>query len=73
VRPEGLEKLKKFIHLIGSCICDLPAFSIVPQPLRYRVTPVVIVVVVVVVVVVVTAIAAVAAVVALIPLKSNLQ
>jgi hypothetical protein len=38
VRPEGLGKLIKIIHLIGSRTRDLPACSIVPQPLRYRVS-----------------------------------
>jgi hypothetical protein len=33
VRLEGLGKLKKLIHLIGSRIRDLPACSILPQPL----------------------------------------
>jgi hypothetical protein len=37
VSLEGLGKLKKFIHLIGSPTGDLPACSIVPQRLRYRV------------------------------------
>jgi hypothetical protein len=37
VRPEGLGKLKKFVHLIGSRIRDLPACSLVLQPLCYRV------------------------------------
>jgi hypothetical protein len=32
VWPEGLGKLKKFIHLIGSGTCYLPACSIVPLP-----------------------------------------
>jgi hypothetical protein len=36
VGPEGLCKLKKFIHLIGPRTRDLPASSIVSQPLRYR-------------------------------------
>jgi hypothetical protein len=36
VRSEGLGKLKTFIRLIGSRPLDLPACSIVPQPLRYR-------------------------------------
>jgi hypothetical protein len=36
VRPEGLGKLEK-IHLMGTRFRDLPACSIVPQPLRYRV------------------------------------
>jgi hypothetical protein len=36
VRPEGLSKFEK-IHLIGARSRDLPACSIVPQPLRYRV------------------------------------
>jgi hypothetical protein len=31
VRPEGLCKLKKLIHLIGSQTRDLPTCSIVPQ------------------------------------------
>jgi hypothetical protein len=35
VRPEGLGKSKKFIHLNGPRIRDLPACSLVPQPLRY--------------------------------------
>jgi hypothetical protein len=39
MRPEGLSKLKKFIHLIGFRTCDLPACSIVLEPLRYRVPP----------------------------------
>jgi hypothetical protein len=33
VRLEGVDRLKKFIHLIGSRTRDLPACSIVPQPL----------------------------------------
>jgi hypothetical protein len=33
----GLSKLKKFIHLIGSLIHNLPVCSIMPQPLRYSV------------------------------------
>jgi hypothetical protein len=37
VRPQGLGKLRNFIHLIGSRTSDLPACSLVPQPLRYRV------------------------------------
>jgi hypothetical protein len=38
VRLEGLGKFKnKFIHLIGSRTRDLPACSIVPQQLSYRV------------------------------------
>jgi hypothetical protein len=37
MRPEGLGKLKKCIHLIGSRTRDHPACSIVPQALRYRV------------------------------------
>jgi hypothetical protein len=37
VRPEGLSKLKTFIHLIGSRILDLPACSIFPSRLCYRV------------------------------------
>jgi hypothetical protein len=36
VRSEGLGKFEK-IHLIGTRSRDLPACSIVPQPLRYRV------------------------------------
>jgi hypothetical protein len=32
VRLEGLSKLKKKIHLIGTRTRDLPACSIVPQP-----------------------------------------
>jgi hypothetical protein len=39
VQPEGLGKVKKFTHLIGSPTCDLPAFSTVPRPLRYRELP----------------------------------
>jgi hypothetical protein len=35
MRLEGLGKLKKFIHLIGSRTRDLPAYITVPQPLRY--------------------------------------
>jgi hypothetical protein len=38
VRPEGLGKLRKFVHLIGSPSRDIPACSIVPYPLRYHVT-----------------------------------
>jgi hypothetical protein len=38
MRREGLGKLRK-IHLIGTPSRDLPACSIVPQPLRYRVSP----------------------------------
>jgi hypothetical protein len=38
-RPEGTGKLEKKIHLIGTRSSDLPACSIVPQPLRYRVPP----------------------------------
>jgi hypothetical protein len=38
VRPEGLGKSEK-LHLIGKRSRDLPACSIVPQPLRYRVPP----------------------------------
>jgi hypothetical protein len=37
VRLEGLSALKKYIHLISSRTLDLPACSIVPQLLRYRV------------------------------------
>jgi hypothetical protein len=40
VRPERFGKLKKFIHLFGSQTRDLPAFSIVPKPLCYRVPPI---------------------------------
>jgi hypothetical protein len=36
VRLEGLGKLKKLIYFIGSRTRDLPACSIVPQPLHYR-------------------------------------
>jgi hypothetical protein len=39
VRLEGLGKLKKFIHLIGSRTRDFPACSLVPLPLPYRVLP----------------------------------
>jgi hypothetical protein len=39
VRPEGLDKLKKFIYLFGSRTRNLPVCSLVPQPLRYRVPP----------------------------------
>jgi hypothetical protein len=39
VRPEGLGKLKKCIHPIGSQTRDPPACSIVPQPICYRVLP----------------------------------
>jgi hypothetical protein len=35
---EGIGKLKKFIHLIRSRTRDLPARSIIPQQLRYRVS-----------------------------------
>jgi hypothetical protein len=38
MRPGGLRKLEK-IHLIGTRSRDLPACSIVPQTLRYRVPP----------------------------------
>jgi hypothetical protein len=38
VRPEVLGKLEK-IHLIGTRSRDLPACSIVPYPLRYRLPP----------------------------------
>jgi hypothetical protein len=34
VWPEGLCKLKKFIHLTGSLTRDLPACSIVPKPFK---------------------------------------
>jgi hypothetical protein len=40
VLPEGLGKLKKLIHFIGSRTRDLLACSIVPYPLRYRVPPI---------------------------------
>jgi hypothetical protein len=36
VRPEGLGKLKKIIHLIGSRTHDLSACILVLQPLSYR-------------------------------------
>jgi hypothetical protein len=36
VLPEGLGKLKKFIHLILSRTLDLPAGNKEPQPLRYQ-------------------------------------
>jgi hypothetical protein len=36
VQMEGLSKLK--INLIESGTRDLPAFSVAPQPLRYRVS-----------------------------------
>jgi hypothetical protein len=36
VRPEGLRKFEK-IHLVGTLSRDLPACSIAPKPLRYRV------------------------------------
>jgi hypothetical protein len=39
VRPEGLGTLIKTIRLIESRTLDLPACSLVPQPLRYRVPP----------------------------------
>jgi hypothetical protein len=38
VRLEGLDKLKKCIHLIGSRTRDLPACSIVPQRSCYCVS-----------------------------------
>jgi hypothetical protein len=37
VQLEGLGKLKKYIHYIWSQIRGLPACSIVPQPIHYRV------------------------------------
>jgi hypothetical protein len=37
VRPEGLGKLNKLIHLIESGTLNLLACSIEPQPLRYSV------------------------------------
>jgi hypothetical protein len=39
VVPERLGELKKLIHLIVSRTRDLPASSIVPQLLRYHVSP----------------------------------
>jgi hypothetical protein len=36
MRPEGLGKLIKFKYLIGSRTRDLPACSMMPHPLRYR-------------------------------------
>jgi hypothetical protein len=39
VRLEGLGKSEK-IKLIGARSRDLPVYSIVPEPLRYRVPPV---------------------------------
>jgi hypothetical protein len=39
VRPEGLGNLKKFSDLVGSRTRNLPACSIVSQPLRYCVPP----------------------------------
>jgi hypothetical protein len=36
LRLEGLGKLKKCNELIGSGTRDLPACSVVPQPLSYR-------------------------------------
>jgi hypothetical protein len=41
VRLEGLAKLQKFIHLIGSRTRDFPACSIVPQPLHHSVAHVI--------------------------------
>jgi hypothetical protein len=38
---EGLGKLKKCIHLIGSRTRDIPACSIVPYPLHYCVPPII--------------------------------
>jgi hypothetical protein len=35
MRLKGLAKLTKFNYLVGSRTSDLPACSIVPQPLRY--------------------------------------
>jgi hypothetical protein len=35
VQLGGLGKLKKFIYLVDSLTCDLPACSIVLQPLPY--------------------------------------
>jgi hypothetical protein len=37
MRPEGLGKLIKNFHLIESRARDFPAYSIMPQPLRYSV------------------------------------
>jgi hypothetical protein len=37
VRLEKLGKFKKLIHLIGARTRDLPAYSLVAQPLCYRV------------------------------------
>jgi hypothetical protein len=37
MRPEGLDKLKKFNYLIGNRTRDLPDCGTAPQPLRYRV------------------------------------
>jgi hypothetical protein len=37
MRPEGLGKLITFDHFLGSGTRDLPASSVEPQPLRYRV------------------------------------
>jgi hypothetical protein len=37
VRPEGLDKFKKFIQLTEFRTRVLPAYSIIPQQLRYRV------------------------------------
>jgi hypothetical protein len=39
VRPEGLDKLTKIIHFIGSRIRDPPSCSAMTLPLRYRVPP----------------------------------
>jgi hypothetical protein len=38
-RPEGLDELRTFIHLIGSQTRDLPASSTVLQPLMLEHTP----------------------------------
>jgi hypothetical protein len=37
MRAEGLGKFEKFFHLVGYRTRDLPACSIVPYPLRFRV------------------------------------
>jgi hypothetical protein len=39
MRPECLGALKKCIHLMGFRTYDLPACSIVPEPVRHRVPP----------------------------------
>jgi hypothetical protein len=40
VRLEGLGKLKKFIHLIGSRARDFPARSVVSQPTTLPLVPI---------------------------------